>query len=376
MDNLDKKRIKAWEKENKPQITLSDDIYSQLKPFRLPLILTVLLMMIGALGYITIENYSLTDAIFQSGYTFTTTGFGSLNEGEFSVAGKYFTVTLILLGFVIFTFSVGVVIEVINKGELLKILKERQMLYKIARLKNHFVVCYHNEYTIQLAKQFRETHIPFVVIDPSENIEEIAKKYKYPYFIKDEPHTELALLKSYMSSAKGVITLSKSIADNIAQIASVRLFEKEIGRKAYHIICNAETLNDIEKLKKLGADSVVSPTKLMAQRVSAMALRPEMENILDTFLYKKDTPLDIEEITVPKHSWLILKKLKETHLREVANVSVIGVIQKDGKFIPMPKGDSIITTESRLLVVGTSKGIIKTKRLIKMKEKPEELRYV
>ena len=374
MNTLNKQKIKNWEKENKPQITLSNDLYSQLKPFRLPLVLTILIMMFGTLGYIAIDGFSLIDAIYQTGITFTTVGFGEI--APISDFGRLFTISLIILGFGVFSFSIGILIEVINKGELLEIWKERRMLYKIARLKNHFVICYHNEYTIQLAKQFRESHIPFVVIDPSDDIEEIAKKHQYPYFVKDEPHTELALLKSYMSSAKGVITLSKNIADNIAQIASVRLFEKEIGRAPYHIICNAETLMDIEKLRKLGADRVVSPTKLMAQRVSAMALRPDMENILEKFLYTRDTPLDIEEITVPKHSWLVLKKLKESHLRDVINVSIIGIIQKDGKFIPMPKGSTIIMTESKLLVVGTSKSIIKTKRFIRMKEKPEELKYV
>ena len=374
MNTLNKQKIKNWEKENKPQITLSNDLYSQLKPFRLPLILTILIMMFGTLGYIAIDGFSLIDAIYQTGITFTTVGFGEI--APISDLGRLFTISLIILGFGVFSFSIGILIEVINKGDLLEIWKERRMLYKIARLKNHFVICYHNEYTIQLAKQFRESHIPFVVIDPSDDIEEIAKKHQYPYFVKDEPHTELALLKSYMSSAKGVITLSKNIADNIAQIASVRLFEKEIGRAPYHIICNAETLMDIEKLRKLGADRVVSPTKLMAQRVSAMALRPDMENILEKFLYTRDTPLDIEEITVPKHSWLVLKKLKESHLRDVINVSIIGIIQKDGKFIPMPKGSTIIMTESKLLVVGTSKSIIKTKRFIRMKEKPEELKYV
>jgi len=332
--------------------------------------------MFGTLGYIVLEDYSLTDAIFQASYTFTTTGFGSLNEGQFSVAGKYFTIILILFGFVVFTFSVGVLIEVINKGELLKLLKERSMLYKIARLKNHFVVCYHNEYTIQLVKELRESHIPFVVVAPDKDLEKLAKKYQYPFFVKEEPHTELAMLKSYASSAKGVISLSKNIADNIAMIASIRLFEKELERRAYQILCNAESPSDIEKLKKLGADNVISPTKLMAQRVSAMANKPEMENILEEFLYRKDTPLDLEEILVPRHSWLVLKKLKETHLREVTNVSVVGIRQKDGTFIPMPRGNTIITSESKLLIVGTSKTISQSKRLINKKNKPEELKYV
>jgi voltage-gated potassium channel len=35
-------------------------------------------------------------------------------------------------------------------------------------------------------------------------MEELAKKYKYPYYIQAEPHTEEAMLKAHLSSAKGL----------------------------------------------------------------------------------------------------------------------------------------------------------------------------
>ncbi|WP_200762682.1 potassium channel family protein [Nitrosophilus alvini] len=368
-------KLLHWERATKPEIDLSAELYEHLKPFRLPVILLILTMLIGSMGYMLIDDFSLMDAIYQTGITFTTVGFGEISP--ISGPGRIFTINLIIAGFVIFTFSVGILVNEIDKGELFKIIKERRMLYKIATLKKHLVICYHNEYTIQLSRVLRESNIPFVVIDPRPDLEKIAKKHKYPYFVQEEPHTEVALLKSHLSSAKGVISLSKNIADNIAQIASVRLFEKEIGRRSpYLIICNAETLSDMEKLKKLGADNVVAPAKLTAQRISAMAIRPDMENILEEFLYKKDTPLDLEEIYVPKYSWMVLKKLKDTHLRDIANVSVVGIREKDGKFIPMPKGDTIINSESKLLVIGTSKGISLTKRLARLAVKPEELKYV
>jgi voltage-gated potassium channel len=334
-------------------------------------------MIFGTLGYMYIEGHSLINALFQTGYTFTTVGFGSLGEGEFTPLGKLFTITLIIFGFAVFTLALGIIVDVINRGELKRILKERKMLYRIARLKKHFVICYHNEYAVQVTKQLRANQIPFVVIDPREDMEALAKQYKYPYYIQAEPHTEEAMLKAHLSSAKGLITLSSSIADNIALIASVRLFEKEHHIPApYYVISSAEGVNDIDKLKKLGSDTVVSPTKLTAQRITAMAARPDMENLLEQFLYKSDTPLDMEEIFVPKTSWMVLKKLKETHLRDIANVSVIGITKKDGKMVPMPKGDVLVMSESKLLVIGTQKGILFTKALVKKHEKPEELKYV
>lgn len=251
------------------------------------------------------------------------------------------------------------------------------MLYKIARLKKHFVVCYHNDYTIEVTKQLRKNHIPFVVIDPRKEIHEWAIEHKYPVFLEAEPHAELSMLKAHLASAKGLITLSSSIADNIALIASVRLFEKEhFLPRPYNVISSALSMSDVEKLKKLGADTVVSPTKLTAQRVTAMAARPDMENLLEEFLYKNDNPLNMEEIVVPKYSWAILKKLKETHLRQITNTSIIGITKKDGKFISMPKGDVLITSECKLLVIGLVADINATKEIIRKREKPKELRFV
>ena len=332
-------------------------------------------MLLGTLGYMIIDDFPLMDAIYQTGITFTTVGFGEIKP--ISDLGRIFTISLIIFGFVVFSIAIGIIAEVVKKGEFQKTAKERKMLYEIARLKQHFVVCYHNEFTIQVTKQLRANHIPFVVVDPREDMEEIAKKYQYPYFVMAEPHTEAGILKSHLSSAKGVITLADNVADNIATIASARLYESEIGRtRKFLIIANAKSNEDDQKLLKLGADKVVTATKLMAQRINAMAARPDMENLLQEFLYKTDTPLDMEEARVSKTSWLLLKKIKEARLRDVANVTIIGVRQKDGKFIPMPKGDTIIMPQSKLLLIGTSEGIYKAKKIMRKKEKPEELKYV
>lgn len=369
------KKILNWSNRSTPHVDLNTELYQQLKPFRLPLILVVIMIMIGALGYVIIDDFTLLDAVYQAGITFTTVGFGEISP--ISPAGRIFTITLIIGGFGVFSMSIGILVEVLNKGQLVNIIKERQMLYKIARLKNHFVICHHNEITIELSKQFRENHIPFVVVDPRVDIAKIALQYKYPYFIQEDPHTEIALQKAFLSSAKGLITLSENTADNIAQIASTRLYEKEIGlKRPYYIITSATNNNDMTKLKKLGADRVISATKLMAERLRAMSLRPDMENMLESLLYRKDAPIDMEEIKIPDHSWMRFKKLKEARLRDITNVSIVGIRDVKDIFIPMPKGDVLVGTGSKLLVIGTAESIRATKRIIRKKQKPEELRYV
>lgn len=368
------KRNFGWEfRTARPQYDLDPLIYSKLKPIRLPLILLQLLMMIGTLGYVYLENYTIMQGVFQAAYTLTNTGFGALNESNFKNETIIFTVFLMLAGFSSLIFAVGIVIDVFTNGNLRELLRERRMLFKIARLRKHFVLFYHNEYTAQVAKQFRENHIPFVVVDPSDNIEEIAKENGYPYFVKEEPYKEIAFLKSHLSSAKGAISLSKNISDNITLIASVRLYEKELERFPYLIISNAETQNEKIRLKKLGADKVVATPSLMAKRVSAMAIRPDMENILDEFLYKKDSPIAMEDIFIKDGAWIIGKSLKELDLRETLKISVIGVTEENGSFTQLPKGDKVINKNSKLLIVGSERGLIRAKRVLNLINQPKEI---
>lgn len=364
-----------WQKRNKPEYDLSSQIYGELKPFRLPLVLIILIILIGTLGYVALDNVPVFTAFYQTGITFTTVGFGEMYE--MSPNGRIFSVFLIISGYAVFTVSIGTLISIINKGTLISLLKENRMIHKITRLKKHYVICYHNSYTKELTKELRKAHIPFVVVAPNDDLEEIARENKYPFHIKGEPHTDISMKKAHLSNAKGVVTLSKHIADNIAIISSVRLFEKELGRKPYFLMGVAENDIDIEKLKKLGANEIISPMKLMAKRITAVATNPSVKNILEEFVYQRNTKVDLEELKVPRSSWIVFKKLRESHLRDITNVSVVGIKdKKTGKFTPMPKGDVIVKAEDTLLIIGTAQGLKSTRKLIRASKKPEELKYV
>jgi voltage-gated potassium channel len=363
-----------WEPTPKPEYDLSPQIYAELKPFRLPIILIILVFLFGTLGYVAIDHVDVFMAFYETGITFTTVGYGEMYQ--MSDNGRLFSIFLIIVGFLVFTLAVGVVIEVIQKGKLIALLKERRMLYKIARLKKHYVICYHTQFTIELTHEFRKAHIPFVVVSPEENLEEIAKQYNYPFYIKAEPHTDTAMRKSHLSSAKGMVTLSEHIADNIAMISSVRLFEKELGRLPYYIMSIGEKDADVEKLKKLGANEVINPSKLMAQRATAIAKDNRIKNLLEEFLYA-DTNVNLEQLKIPKQSWLIFRKLKESHLRDLTNVSVVGIkTAKNAKFIPMPKGDTPINAGDILYLMGTKEGLKRARILLRTSKKPKEAKYV
>jgi voltage-gated potassium channel len=361
--------------QNKPKedMFLGQALYYELRHFRLPVIITVLTMLFGSIGYMLIDNFSLMDAIYQTGITFTTVGFGEI--APVSTLGRIFTITLIVIGFATFTLAVGTAINVVTHGDISNIIKVRGMLLQIARIKKHFVLYYVNDYTIEIANNLRKNHIPFVVVDPRSDLEEIARKHKFPYYYQTEPHTELAIRRVNLGMARGIITLSEKEADNIAIIVSIRLFEQEHRKhRPYQIITSSKNHSSAEKLKKLGANSVVVPTRITAQRISTMAVSPDLENLLENFLYANKTALDMEEVFVPKYSWLVLQRLKDVNLKALTNVAVVGLRNKEGKFSPMPKDEILVTAESYLLLIGKVEDLKHAKNVISRIEAPMELK--
>jgi voltage-gated potassium channel len=365
---LDKKN--RDEEEDTRDLFLNNELYFELRHLRLPFIITVLTMLIGSLGYIIIDDFSLLDAIYQTGITFTTVGFGEI--APISTLGRFFTITLIITGFAVFTLAVGSVVNLMSNGKIIHIVKVRSMLYRVSRLKNHFVIYYFNDYTLEIARNLKNNHIPFLIVDPRSDLEEIAEEHKLPYYLQAEPHTELSLLRANLSSAKSVITLSDNENDNIAIIASVRLFEKEHREgRPFHILTSAKKNKSVEKLKKLGADAVVVPTKLTGQRISAMAISPDLENLLEHFLYSDNNILDMQEIFVPKYSWMVLKRISEIKIRTNINVTIVGLRRKEGEFIPMPTRNTLITAESTILVIGDIEGLSLAKKFVDRIEPPK-----
>ena len=98
-----------------------------------------------------------------------------------------------------------------------------------------------------------------------------------------------------------------------------------------------------------------------------------MENVLDEFLYKKDTPIDMEEVFVDSNSWVINREIKDLRLRDRLKVYVIGITEANGKFVQMPKGNTSINSNCKLLLVGSQRGIARAKRIINLTKQPEDI---
>src|SRR5690349_10245787 len=100
-------------------------------------IVTVLL--IGVIGFMTIENYSFIDAVFMTVNTIATVGYS--NAHALDTAGKVFTCLLIIVSIGTFAYAISVITRYVIEGEFQIYFKHYKVNKEIQKLQDHVIVC-------------------------------------------------------------------------------------------------------------------------------------------------------------------------------------------------------------------------------------------
>ena len=136
--------------------------------------------------------------------------------------------------------------------------------------------------------------------------------------------------------------------------------------------------DDVDKLKKLGADHVFSPTKLLAEKISSVLNNPLdtlAHSFLDDLFFDSKHTMSVKEYKVKKENWVRLKKLKDIKIRAITNVSVIGIQYESGKIVHMPNGVFSLESNSVLLLLGTEFNIKKAIKILSADTMPYYKEY-
>ncbi|MFO7606979.1 MAG: NAD-binding protein, partial [Desulfurivibrionaceae bacterium] len=137
-------------------------------------ILFLAILGLGIFGYMFIDGAGFFDAFYMTVITITTVGYSE--TFPLSTGGKLFTVFLILIGvgFVLYVFSkmTGDVIE----GRLQKTIGRMKMKNRVARLRDHYIVCGYGRIGKVICRILEENNRSLVVIEKDpDKIEAIVK---------------------------------------------------------------------------------------------------------------------------------------------------------------------------------------------------------
>lgn len=149
-------------------------------------------------------------------------------------------------------------------------------------------------------------------------------------------------------------------AKNIAVIATTRLLQPD--KEKLFIYSTAPTDGSAKKLEELGANKVIVPDKLIANRIFSYMLHETsgyVSDLFDRIAYGEEGELEIVELNVGESSHLVGKRLRDMDLRKTYGVTIIGIRKLDGSIDLTVSGDTKIESGDTLLLLGKPSNIRK-----------------
>lgn len=314
------------------------------KRLRRGIIILASIIAAGTIGYMFIEGWSPTDAIYMTIITISTVGFGEVHP--LSTAGQIFSIVLIIGGVSGALFVLSALFEHALAGRFGVARRRRQMKAKIAHLKDHIVLCGYGRVGEDIARTFSEEGVPFVIIDSRPDNIALAEEQGYPCLLGDAT-SDKVLLEAGIERARALVAAIGSDADNTYIVLSARGLRPDLFIEARASDKEAEA-----KLKRAGADRIVSPNSIGARRMALLAIRPTVADFIDTVTFRRGRELQMENIIVPDSSPLVGQTVEAIRQRSQANILAIN--RKNGKLLANPTSQEAIDPGDRLIIMGTA----------------------
>jgi voltage-gated potassium channel len=309
----------------------------------LAFVLLALIFVGGVLGYMVIEGWSFWDAFYMTVITVTTVGYREVHP--MSRGGELFTSALLLVGvgtaFYTFTLAATIVVE----GGLQKRRRRRRIARMIDDLERHFIVCGFGRIGAVIAGEFSQQQIPFVLVERNPERVQQALERGMLAVEADASHEE-TLKRLHIERARGLVAAVGTDAENVYTILTARVLAPGL-----FIVGRAETEDAERKLRRAGADRVVSPYTIGAQQMAQTALRPAVVDFVKLATQAGSLELAMEQIVVTAAS-LVGKSLVESNLRQRFGVIVVGIQRAHGKMEFNPSPDAAMQQGDQLVVLG------------------------
>lgn len=280
----------------------------------------------GGLGYWLIGDgrWRFEDCLYMTVITITTVGYGETLEGMDKVAyARGFTVLLLVFGTGILVFFASTITAFIIEGDLKNVLFASRMKKRMKRMQDHVIVCGAGSTGRHVIEELLKADIAVIGIDVHETeLREIAEKYpraEFSFLVGDATDDDV-MAQTNLATARGMVAALSSDKDNLYLTVSAR----QANAKC-RIVARCAELSHVDKIRRSGADAVVSPNFIGGMRLVSEMLRPAVVRFLDDMLRDKRTPTRIEEVKLGSNAKALGATLRDARIRERFGMSVLAV---------------------------------------------------
>lgn len=301
-----------------------------------------LLLLTGSVGYWLLEGWPWTDGLYMTFITLTTIGFGEVQP--LSTTGRFFTMALGLAGVGTVAFIFTRSAQVLLNSQLLR---QRQITRMIQQTRNHYILCGYGRIGQRIALDLDRAGLPFVLVELKDEKVGLLRQTRWLH-VQGNAEKEETLRAAGIERARGLIL---TLPDDSANVF-VTLIAREINPELY-ILARTDKIQNQRQLLRAGADKVISPYEIGADRMAQVLLYPNVNRFLEHVTPGGAPDLVFEEIQIAPDAPLVGQTLHASQIRPHYNTIVLALIDGEtGQMAFNPGPQHVLKANDVLVVLG------------------------
>lgn len=307
----------------------------------------LLVITTGTLGYHFLEDMTLFEGFYMTFITISTIGFSEI--GELDTEGRILTIFISLMGIGIIAYVASQTSQILFESTVFKNMAYKKQLRKMT---DHYIICGYGRIGHRIAEDLKRSEVPIVIVENRDSTIERIEQNNLLY-VKGDAQEEQTLLDAGINDAKGLVCTLSSDQENIF----VTLMAREI-RENIFILARTNEYKNTKKVLRAGADKVMSPYEIGADRMANVILRPHVDRFMNQILTGSSEEHVFDEIKVFEGSEVAGKTLKEANIRNKYFIVIVSIVSADSKRIRFNPGrDDVIEVGDILIVLGNQEQI-------------------
>lgn len=312
-------------------------------------VLPLLIIFGGSVGYMVLEDWSWTDAVYMTIITISTVGFGEV--AEMSRQGRIFTSALILTGVVSFTFVFTSVAQAVVAGQVSGAWKRSKLEKKLRQIRDHYIICGCGRVGAKLVERLKFQDKEVLVIDTDPETEELVTGGNV-FFLLGDAVREATLREAAIERAAGISFCLPSDADNLFGVLSARNLSKDI-----HIAIRAQNVQSEDKMLFAGANTVINPTSIAGHAMAMHLIQPNAVRIYEFLTIASAQGFVMESIAIGDCPKFANKQIGDLQIQREFGLTLLQILRHDQTVVPVVDSTTRVEAGDTLLVMGTRDGV-------------------
>jgi voltage-gated potassium channel len=326
--------------------------------FRSPgstLVYSVLLMLVvitlATFAYMG-AGWSFSDSSYMVLLTVYTVGYGEVHP----IVTPYLhlvTVATMVFGCTGMILLTGALVQFLTVSQLQQIFGIKRMKAEVDKLDGHVIVVGFGRIGMMLAKELKSGGTKFVILEQDEGRAHQVRELGYLCLAGDGTD-ERCLREAGIDRARTLASVLPNDAANVFITLSARSLNPAI-----EIIARGELPSTESKLIQAGANKVVLPTHIGAERIAEMILFPETARFLRASTKMQDLErtlrglgLDITLVVVPAKGGLTGLTIEEIERKAEGKFFIVQLDRPGGETVTTPDKSLRVQAEDGVVIVG------------------------